>query len=188
MAVSQAVLYELQPIRFSQLDFAYYRASVRRVLSGTTAFVTTTLPSWLRCLRLWLKERTVKQWLVAAGVLCYYGFVRYVHYLLEAGPMVIIVTALVAIFTVGLGEDEEGAISAYSVFNRGFQKLLGSLDADALLQQHVGGGMGGLMMMGGAERGGDGMQENGRGMAVNDDDDDNHGNNDIGIRRQRRQQ
>lgn len=62
--------------------------------------------------------------------------------------MVVIVTALVAIFTIGLGDDDNPTgPSAYSVFNRGFERLLGSVDADALLAQHIGGGAGGLMMM-----------------------------------------
>ena len=75
--------------------------------------------------------------------------------------MVIIITSLIAIFTIGLGDESENnseqqnRISTYSVFNRGFQRLLGSVDADALLAQHVGGGIGlggvaaGNFMMGG---------------------------------------
>ena len=78
-----------------------------------------------------------------------------------------IITSLVTIFTVGLGDDNddenkdgENRLSAYSVFNRGFQRMLGSVDADSLLAQHVGGGF----MMGGVG-GGPGM-----GFAVNNDD------------------
>lgn len=68
--------------------------------------------------------------------------------MLNAGPMVVIVTALVLIFTIGLGDDDSRAgPSAYSVFNRGFERLLGSVDADSLLAQHVGGGAGMMMMM-----------------------------------------
>jgi hypothetical protein len=59
---------------------------------------------------------------------------------IDAGPLVMILTALVAIFTIGLGDNQDG-LSAYSVFNRGFHRLLGDLDADALVQQHVGGAM-----------------------------------------------
>jgi uncharacterized membrane protein YccC len=56
--------------------------------------------------------------------------------------LVVILTALGLIFTIGLGDNrDQGGLSAYSVFNRGFQRLLGEVDADALLQQHVGGGM-----------------------------------------------
>jgi Uncharacterized conserved domain (SAYSvFN) len=64
---------------------------------------------------------------------------------LDAGPFVIILTILVVILTVGLGDDNQitnpNRISAYSVFNRGFQRLMGSVDAEQLLQQHIGGGI-----------------------------------------------
>ena len=61
---------------------------------------------------------------------------------LDAGPVVLILTALTLIFTIGLSDDENrGGLSAYSVFNRGFEQLMGSVDADSLLAQHVGGGM-----------------------------------------------
>jgi hypothetical protein len=71
---------------------------------------------------------------------------------IEAGPVVVIITCLTLIFTIGLsdGNENKGGLSAYSVFNRGFERLLGSVDADALLAQHVGGGLGGgagIMMM-----------------------------------------
>lgn len=73
--------------------------------------------------------------------------------MLEGGPIVLIVTALAAIFTVGLGDEEDNGsgISAYSVFNRGYQRIMGSVDAENLLQQHVGGAMGmaGAMAAGG---------------------------------------
>jgi hypothetical protein len=41
-------------------------------------------------------------------------------------------------------EGNRDGISAYSVFNRGFERLLGSVDVDSLLAQHVGGGLGGV--------------------------------------------
>jgi hypothetical protein len=53
-----------------------------------------------------------------------------------------IVTALVAILTIGLSDNENrgDGLSAYSVFNRGFQQLMGSVDVENLVNQHVGGG------------------------------------------------
>ena len=66
----------------------------------------------------------------------------YICRALDAGPVVLIFTALTLIFTIGLSDDENrGGLSAYSVFNKGFEQLLGSVDADSLLAQHVGGGM-----------------------------------------------
>jgi len=55
----------------------------------------------------------------------------------------VIITALIAIFTIGLGDTAtQDGVSAYSVFNRGFERILGTVDAEALVQQHVGGAMG----------------------------------------------
>lgn len=66
----------------------------------------------------------------------------YLHKEFDAGPVVLILTALLLIFTIGLGDHQDGeALSAYSVFNKGFQNILGSVDADNLLAQHVGGGL-----------------------------------------------
>lgn len=69
---------------------------------------------------------------------------------MEAGPLVIITTCLALIFTIGLGDNEDrDGLSAYAVFNRGFERLLGSVDVEALMAQHVGimgaGGGGGMM-------------------------------------------
>ena len=75
---------------------------------------------------------------------------------LDAGPIVVIATSLVLIFTVGLGDDSNrDGLSAYSVFNRGFERLLGAVDEDALLAQHVGGGLAGGEGLGGGRRQGD---------------------------------
>ena len=70
--------------------------------------------------------------------------------------MIIIVTCLALIFTVGLDDGDRDGLSAYAVFNRGFERLMGSVDAEALMAQHVGGalaGAGGAGMMGGAAAG-----------------------------------
>ncbi|KAL3919984.1 MAG: hypothetical protein SGILL_003484 [Bacillariaceae sp.] len=64
--------------------------------------------------------------------------------LLDAGPIVVIVSAFILIFTIGLSDEKREGLSAYSVFNRGFQSLMGSVDVDSLLAQHVGGGLGGV--------------------------------------------
>ena len=82
--------------------------------------------------------------------ICYFlhcSCLPFINRVLDAGPIVVIVTLLVLIFTIGLSDDERNGLSAYSIFNRGFEKLMGSVDADALLAQHVGGGLGGGGMM-----------------------------------------
>jgi hypothetical protein len=107
---------------------------------------------------------------------------------LDAGPLVVILTALTLIFTIGLSDEKREGLSAYSIFNRGFERLMGSVDVDALLAQHVGGGIGGGAMMNHEEDQHDnnanvnhrrqearqGNQEN----QLRNDDDNDHGRED----------
>jgi hypothetical protein len=141
MRVLRAVLYELQPIRFDELDTQTWIHRCRVVCKSVVSFAGTTVPSWSRIVMEFCRTMTLKQWTMVGAVVCYYGAVRWIHHALEAGPVVIIITALVAIFTIGLGDNENDGLSAYSAFNRGFQQIMGSVDAEALLQQHVGGAM-----------------------------------------------
>ena len=82
---------------------------------------------------------------MVSAIFVYWRLVIYLHRALDAGPMVLILTSLVGILTFGLGDGGgEDGVSAYSVFNRGFQRILGSVDVEALVAQHVGGGMAAL--------------------------------------------
>jgi Uncharacterized conserved domain (SAYSvFN) len=167
----RAILYELQPVRGLAGGATVNNAEAGKIIQQYAKvcgmvvylFATTTVPIWAATVLCFLRARTLRQWCILVAVLLYYIAVRYIHHVLEAGPLVIITTALVAIFTIGLGdkdENDDDGISAYSVFNRGFQRLLGSVDADQLLAQHVGGGMmgmGGFMGNNGGGGGGDGM-------------------------------
>lgn len=138
----RAILYELQPIRFSQCNISvstitsvfskHFVPFLRRVIS----FLSMRLP---RVVYSTIRQMTVRHWLFAGALVGYYFAVRWIHEVLHAGPMVLILTALAAIFTVGLGEKRDGELSAYSVFNRGFQRLLGEVDVDDLANQYVGG-------------------------------------------------
>jgi hypothetical protein len=70
----------------------------------------------------------------------YARVLSYMHEWLHAGPMVFILTLLVLLYTIGLGENTgaaSGVPSAYSVFNRGVQRLLGQEDAETLANQFV---------------------------------------------------
>ena len=91
-----------------------------------------------------LRNRTRGQYLCLLGLYGYWKTVVFVHNWLEAGPFFIILTLLLLIFTIGLGDNDsrDHNMSAYSVFNRGMQGILGAMDADQLVQQHVGGGIG----------------------------------------------
>lgn len=142
----RAILYELQPIRFSQyssqispsLGIDYVRTTVFPFVENiASSLVNNVLP------RLWstIHNLSPRQCRIVAGAVFYYVVVRWIHELLEAGPLVMIMTALVGILTIGLGEKGDGELSAYSVFNEGFEQLLGSVDVEHLVNQHVGGGM-----------------------------------------------
>jgi len=147
-AYTRAILYELQPVQFASFDSKEWIRNIRFFLS-TCLKVLKATPGLLTELRETLRTiRLSKLGFGASALITYYYFVRWAHEKLDAGPMVLILTALVAIFTIGLDDDpNRDGLSAYSVFNRGFQRILGSLDADELVAQHVGGGLG---FMGGA--------------------------------------
>ena len=199
-AFLRALLYELQPIRFSSNPL---RPAVVVSFLTTRVFpLVQRIVLWVFCGLLptiWttIRHFTLKQWMIIAGVVAYYFVVRWMHEyvncfvlvffylsaiiwivcfeplhqnshalpflssfshdvsyfysyrLIDAGPLVLILTALATIFTVGLRDKEDGEISAYSVFNRGFQSLMGSVNVEELVNQHVGGGM----MMAGADGG-----------------------------------
>lgn len=144
-AYGRAILYELQPIRHYEIR-SYWDAFLPTLLqlvrwSGQVIVVTVqSLPAGMTMIR-----RHVN-WRYIVALLVYCGIVRWIHQQLEAGPFVVILSVLALIFTVGLSDEQSDGLSAYSVFNKGFQKILGSVDADALLQQYVGGGAGVLMM------------------------------------------
>jgi hypothetical protein len=133
-ALLSAILYELQPIRFSEIDWSRLTSTARGTVKGLW-YALSLLPGLVRVL---MKLALHRKWMVA-GVVSYYYVVRWIHDLLEAGPVVLMLTSLIAIFTIGLSDDSKpDGLSAYSVFNRGFERLMGSVDAEALLAQHVG--------------------------------------------------
>eukprot|EP00977_Amphora_coffeiformis_P026953 scaffold31831_cov168-Amphora_coffeaeformis.AAC.4 len=133
----RAILYELQPIRSSELPGMQ---GWLRQMGASIRYGVQQLPGVVRMMYTFFAQRTQREWSLAVGALLYYMAVRWIHHALDAGPIVLIITALVGIFTIGLGENTDG-ISAYSVFNRGFQRLLGEVDAEDLVAQQMGGGM-----------------------------------------------
>jgi Uncharacterized conserved domain (SAYSvFN) len=145
----RALLYELQPVRF-----AVWRSNsseglwwCRQACGSFVVGCRTWIPYLIRGTVVIVSRLTWNQWKGIGCIVLYCLFIRWIHRALDAGPLVLIVTTLAMIFTVGLSDDaHRDGLSAYSVFNKGFQKLLGSVDAEALLQQHVGGGWMPLMM------------------------------------------
>ncbi|GKY92558.1 hypothetical protein MPSEU_000226000 [Mayamaea pseudoterrestris] len=135
-ALARAILYELQPFRLRELHqwCARMQGIAIALVAGCKRLLLNSY-HWMRNdLSLWHVK-------VFAGVLLYYCFVRLVHAHLDAGPVVLIVTVLALIFTIGLNDekDPQRQMSAYHVFNRGMQRMMGDVDAEQLLAQHVGG-------------------------------------------------
>ena len=139
VAWMRAILYEVQPIRFSETDWKFFTRTLNRA-SQAVWYCFKSVPTVFRILILFLRKRT----LLVAGIAIYGLFVRWIHDTIEAGPIVLMITSLALIFTIGLSDNDgnEERLSAYSVFNRGFERLLGSVDAESLLAQHVGMGPG----------------------------------------------
>jgi hypothetical protein len=144
----RAILYEIQPIRYSVLvanfgdGYRYFAHVGSNIIFWGRNWVPRTGSQAIKTVRL----LTWDQWKWTIVIALYYVFIRWIHETLDAGPVVLIVTALTIIFTVGLSDQANmDGLSAYSVFNKGFQKIMGSIDADDLLQQHLGGG--GIMQM-----------------------------------------
>ena len=135
----RAVLYELQPVRRSQLpDMRLVR---QRLAATVRLLVQVGLPRTCQAVTTWIGQRSRREWMWLTAALVYYAAVRWIHSVLEAGPVVLIITALIAIFTIGLSDEGNAdGISAYAVFNRGFRRLLGTVEADDLVAQHMGGG------------------------------------------------
>jgi len=170
---ARAIGYELQPFRWSVVVKQQWPQWKRQLTQMVRTGCTETLPGMVEW---WRKQQphvaltnlTRRHYLYLALAVAYYAAVRWIHATLEAGPMVMIVTALVLIFTVGLGDEDrdDDTLSAYAVFNRGFQRLLGTVDQDDLMRQHLGGGgaVGALLGAGG----GGGMGRN----IENDDDNE----------------
>ncbi|GFH47819.1 hypothetical protein CTEN210_04295 [Chaetoceros tenuissimus] len=130
----KAILYELQPIDVLYTNHSF--ENIPSILKSLWAFAASAIKA---C---WKFVKSLKRihYLSIMGVIFYWKMVKYLHELLDAGPSILILTVLALIFTIGLGDSKEG-LSAYSVFNKGFQSIMGGVDANALLNQHVGGGM-----------------------------------------------
>ena len=139
---AKAILYELQPFRLSApnspQDFSNLLQECGLVVKN---FLTETIPSVIQVSLSSARTAKFQHWMILPTLVGYYYFVRFAHETMMAGPFVVASTVLVLIFTIGLGDDRREGLSAYSMFNRGFERLLGSMDADELVAQHVGGGL-----------------------------------------------
>eukprot|EP00549_Striatella_unipunctata_P009601 CAMPEP_0118711684 /NCGR_PEP_ID=MMETSP0800-20121206/24260_1 /TAXON_ID=210618 ORGANISM="Striatella unipunctata, Strain CCMP2910" /NCGR_SAMPLE_ID=MMETSP0800 /ASSEMBLY_ACC=CAM_ASM_000638 /LENGTH=254 /DNA_ID=CAMNT_0006616377 /DNA_START=90 /DNA_END=851 /DNA_ORIENTATION=+ len=147
-AMLKAILYEIQPVRISTLRngpaWVKEQASSAHGIYREIADEVKILLNH-EDLKDYMREKTIKwkQHMPWFAIFMMYAWAVWtVHKWLDAGPMMVIVTLLVMIFTVGLGDRKgDGVMSAYSVFNRGFQRLLGTVDAEDLVAEQVGGVM-----------------------------------------------
>jgi len=148
--VVRAILFELQPIRYSVL-VRHIRKSPSLYIKPGWELLVKIVIIWLNSLQwsaglLWkfFHHAGWKDYILLIGLASYAYFIRIVHKLFHAGPLVVVVTGLVIILTVGLDDDQSSndRISAYSVFNRHCRAILGSIDVESLVNQYVGGGMG----------------------------------------------
>jgi len=142
MTFVKAVAYELQPIDMSSMAIPPLSEVVEysiNLIKQAGQVSSMGIKSFAK----FLLRRTAKEWAAAITFVGYWKGVVYLHRTLDAGPSVLIITALVIILSVGLGDTKDGntSLSAYSVFNRGFQNIMGGVNAEELLAQHVGGGL-----------------------------------------------
>lgn len=136
LSFGRAVAYECQPVRVRQWQFNHTN---NQLLQQGWRQICETVPQIVQMLVNFVSTLTIRQWWWTGGALMYYMAVRWLHHALDAGPIVLIVTAMIAIFTIGLGDNENNdGLSAYSVFNRGFQRLLGTVEAEDLVAQQMG--------------------------------------------------
>jgi hypothetical protein len=156
-ATLRAMLYELQPIRWQTIEFQ--KTSWLLLTVNDACSIVRQIAVWLVNGTVWivgsllrlLRSTSRKHIFVLVGITVYYFVVRLLHEWLEAGPVVLILTALILIFTVGLQDapvagQGQRQLSAYHIFNRGMERMMGTMDAEHLLQQYVGGGGMGMGM------------------------------------------
>ena len=73
-----AILYELQPFRFSKSSQQQVLEVVRSIYRGTKIAIQNT-PGFLRSIWRFLKSRTRQQWMIVAAIVAYYYLVRWMH-------------------------------------------------------------------------------------------------------------
>lgn len=197
------MLYEIQPFRIKP---CYHRikvylreefdpkATIQIALNSIQQilmFIATLFRQYCTIQSMKLYKYTIgKSILVLLLLKLYHVTLVYLHELLHAGPIFIIITLLILLYTIGLGDNTgaaSGVPSAYSVFNRGMQRILGTIDAEELARQYAGGAAVQVAMGAGAGAGGEGNRQHHHHRnrdAIEDDDDENE----IMIRNERRRQ
>ena len=176
LSLIRAILYEIQPFRIKPAFRRFHTFMLEEDgLKQSCTYCIERIKSTfmlvfycIKCIYQFIKSVDVKSIksfigsklvrysaLTCAGLYVYGRFLAYMHEWLHAGPMVFILTCLVLIYTIGLGDNtgaSSGVPSAYSVFNRGVQRPIGQEDAETLANQFVRAAAGRGLDVGGAER------------------------------------
>ena len=136
--ILRAILYELQPISVSKL--IHITTNLSKTIPASWDFIRENSGDFFLSIYKFLSEFKFQLVVGSASVYIFCKFVAFAHRAMDAGPIVIIITMLVLIFTVGLSDNVsgDGSMSAYSVFNRSFARMMGGVDAESLVAQHVG--------------------------------------------------
>ena len=123
MTFVKAVAYELQPIDMSSMAIPPL-SEVVEYSTSLTKQAGQVSSRGLKSFAKFLSRRTAKEWAAAITFIGYWKGVVYLHRTLDAGPSVLMITALVIIFSVGLGDTKDGnTLSAYSgEFNSSFDE------------------------------------------------------------------
>jgi hypothetical protein len=89
ISYAKAIVYELQPIRFSKLTKAVKSSNffkkdvmlenVHTLWNVVIYVVLRLLPSGLWKFGLFLKNRSARQWAYVFVAIAYYGFIRWIH-------------------------------------------------------------------------------------------------------------
>ena len=161
ISLIRAILYEIQPfplkpafrrvrvfvleedgLKRSCFYFVERAISIVRLIFHCITYLHQSIKNinW-KSVQSFAKSKLCRYTALSFIVLYMYGrFLAYMHEWLHAGPVVFILTLLVLLYTIGLGDNtgaSSGIPSAYSVFNRGVQRLIGQEDAETLANQFV---------------------------------------------------
>jgi len=75
----RAVLYELQPVRFSAIEVSTTTTSLQSFWSESVSFVTKTMPWLARGSYSVMRNMTSWHWMAVVCIVVYYYVVRWVH-------------------------------------------------------------------------------------------------------------
>lgn len=125
----KSLLYELQPIRY--VDVVYYWKELSVLLKFIFQLIHEyIIKNIVNLIITFMKDPTT----IAKYIREYYSvaiwlIVWYIFVIIEFGQLFFILSIFALIF-LNLGERRKGEMSAYSVFNKGFMKLLGTTTAE----------------------------------------------------------